>query len=87
MVDVGETCAEAFAYLPDIVTNGLVVYSLKDDESWRVSHLYFHFDPLAGNYSVGGVSFQWTDGIFGLSLANKQADGKVQHIIITPNAL
>lgn len=53
----------------------MVVYSLKDNDSWRVKHHYFHFDPLAGEYLVGGVNFQWTDGVFGLALSPIHEDG------------
>ncbi|KAG5888472.1 hypothetical protein JTB14_022102 [Gonioctena quinquepunctata] len=69
VVDVTkDTCDKAFAYIPDLGGYGLVVYSFADNNSWRVKHNYFHFDPLNGNLTVGGVNFQWTDGIFGLAL-------------------
>jgi Major royal jelly protein len=42
---------------------------------WRVKHNFFHFDPLHGDYNVSGYNFQWTDGVFGMSLSNKLADG------------
>lgn len=54
---------------------GVVVYSFKENKSWRVKHNFFHFDPLNGNYNVGGVNFQWTDGVFGLALGKAAADG------------
>ncbi|XP_056633830.1 protein yellow [Diorhabda sublineata] len=69
IVDVtNETCDKAFAYIPDLGGYGIVVYSLADDKSWRVKHNYFHFDPLKGDMTVGGVNFQWTDGVFGVAL-------------------
>jgi Major royal jelly protein len=33
-----------------------------------VKHNFFHFDPLQGDLTVGGVNFQWTDGVFGMAL-------------------
>lgn len=40
-----------------------------------MKHNFFHFDPLQGDYNVGGVNFQWTDGVFGLALNRVQPDG------------
>ncbi|XP_050523549.1 protein yellow isoform X4 [Daktulosphaira vitifoliae] len=70
-----ETCNDAYAYIPDLGAYGLIVYSFATNKSWRVKHHYFHFDPLAGNYHVGGINFQWTDGIFGVALSAVKEDG------------
>ncbi|KAF5303152.1 hypothetical protein FQR65_LT08315 [Abscondita terminalis] len=70
-----DKCEEAFAYVPDLGGYGIVVYSWKTNESWRVQHNYFHFDPLNGDLTVGGVNFQWTDGVFGLALGRVQSNG------------
>lgn len=64
-----ETCDKAFAYLPDLGSYAVIVYSWEENEAWRVKHHYFFFDPLSGNYNVGGVNFQWTDGVFGIALS------------------
>jgi hypothetical protein len=48
----------------------VIVYDFKQDKSWKVKHNFFHPDPLAGEYNVAGVKFQWTDGVFGLALGN-----------------
>nr|CAD7408801.1 unnamed protein product [Timema cristinae] len=66
---IPENCNTSFAYIPDLGEYGLIVYDWLNDDSWRVEHHYFHFDPLYGNYHVGGVNFQWTDGVFGLALS------------------
>lgn len=68
-------CDNAFAYVPDLGGYGVVVYSFKDNKSWRVKHNFFHFDPLNGDYNIGGVNFQWTDGVFGMALDQRQPDG------------
>lgn len=76
IVDVDkDTCDNAFAYVPDLGGYGVVVYSLKQDDSWRVSHHYFHFEPLAGSYNVSGIQFHWTDGVFGLALSEPRENG------------
>lgn len=68
-------CENTYAYSGDLGAPGLVVYSWKLQDSWRVNHHYFHPDPLAGNYTISGINFQWDDGLFGLALSKKQPDG------------
>lgn len=68
-------CENTFAYAGDLGSPGLVVYSWKQNESWRVQHNYFHPDPLAGNFSIGEREFQWDDGLYGLTLSKMQPDG------------
>ncbi|CAH1393209.1 unnamed protein product [Nezara viridula] len=76
VVDVSpDKCDEAFAYLPDLGSYCLVVYSYKENESYRINHHYFHFDPLYGDYNISGVNFQWTDGLFGISLSPLNENG------------
>lgn len=76
IVDVQkDNCDNAYAYVPDLGAYGVVVYSLKDNKSWRVKHNFFHFDPLHGDYNVGGVNFQWTDGVFGMAVGKPKTDG------------
>lgn len=68
-------CENSFAYAADLGAPGLVVYSWAQDDSWRVQHNFFHPDPLAGNYSIDGIEFQWDDGLYGLALSKPQKDG------------
>ncbi|ETN67900.1 yellow protein precursor [Anopheles darlingi] len=68
-------CDDTFAYAADLGSPGLVVYSWKQQESWRVKHHFFYPDPLAGNYNITGINFQWDDGLFGLALSKPQSDG------------
>lgn len=68
-------CDNVYAYVPDFGAYAMVVYDYKNDKSWRIKHNFFHFDPLMGNYNVGGVNFQWTDGVFGMAMGNSNSDG------------
>ncbi|XP_018327321.1 L-dopachrome tautomerase yellow-f2 [Agrilus planipennis] len=70
-----DNCDNAFAYIPDLGGYGLVVYSWAKNDSWRIHHNFFHFEPLYGDMTVGGVNFQWTDGVFGLALSDKKDNG------------
>lgn len=70
LVDIRENkCDDAFVYVPDVWRYGLVVFSLKEDRSWRtINHLYLP-NPRASDYTLHGLNFQWTDGIFGIALS------------------
>ncbi|XP_017782339.1 PREDICTED: L-dopachrome tautomerase yellow-f2-like [Nicrophorus vespilloides] len=70
-----DTCDDAYAYLPDLAGYGLIVYSLKADRSWRVTHNYFFLESLAGEFNVGGQHFQWNDGVFSVALSEIKSDG------------
>ncbi|XP_017784644.1 PREDICTED: protein yellow [Nicrophorus vespilloides] len=75
-VDVGKSCDDAFAYLSDELGYGLIVYSWQENTSWRFMHSFFMPDPLAGDFNIGGLNFQWgEEGIFGMSLSPMQHDG------------
>ncbi|XP_043267940.1 protein yellow-like [Venturia canescens] len=76
-VDIGNGgCNDSFAYLPDQLGYGLIVYDWKANKSWRVSHDFFFPDPLAGDYNIAGVNFQWgPEGIFGMALSPIAKDG------------
>ncbi|XP_070151673.1 yellow-y [Polyergus mexicanus] len=76
-VDLGkDNCDDAFAYMSDELGYGLIVYSWQQNTSWRITHSYFMPDPLAGDYNIGGLNFQWgEEGIFGMSLTPIKSDG------------
>ncbi|EFN73253.1 Protein yellow [Camponotus floridanus] len=68
-------CDKAYVYMSDLGENGIVVYDWEKNDSWRISHHFFHFDPLNGDYNVNGYNFQWADGVFGMSLSPICGDG------------
>lgn len=75
-VDVeASNCNAAFAYLPDLAQNRLYVYSMAEQRMWRFTHNYFNLDPLHGDLDVGGVQFQWNDGIFSITLGPRNRNG------------
>nr|ADD51174.1 yellow-like protein [Apis mellifera] len=76
-VDLGKGgCNDAFAYMSDELGYGLIVYSWEQNRSWRITHSYFMPDPLAGDYNIGGLNFQWgEEGIFGMSLSPIAVNG------------
>lgn len=67
-------CERTYAYAGDLGKPGIVVYSWEKNESWRITHHYFHPDPLACDYNVSGHNFSWTDAIFGMGLSAPNAD-------------
>lgn len=69
-------CVDAYAYLGDVFRYGLIVYSYKTNRSWRVTHSYFYPDPLASDYILDGIEFQWVDGLFGMALSPPDPKGQ-----------
>lgn len=67
-------CDRSFAYLPDLGF-GMLVYSYRQNAAWRLEHHYFYFDPLATIFNIGGVRLEWLDGVFGVALSGRHADG------------
>lgn len=73
-VDVITCENETFAYMPNLLSSQIVVYSLNANESWRVDHNYFRMHPLQGDYAVDGLRFSWDDAIFSIALSERDAD-------------
>lgn len=69
------TCKNTFAYITDWFTSNLIVYSFKENRAWTVVHNYFHFDPLQGNFNVGGFQFSRRDGLFSVALTPRLNNG------------
>ncbi|KAG5889901.1 hypothetical protein JTB14_008047 [Gonioctena quinquepunctata] len=70
-----DTCDQAFAYMSDLAGNGLLVYSFADNDAWRFKNNYFLGDPFQGDLSVGGIDYQWSDGIFSIALGPHKENG------------
>ncbi|XP_076273325.1 L-dopachrome tautomerase yellow-f2-like [Rhynchophorus ferrugineus] len=70
-----QSCSKAFAYFPDLVAYKLIVYSLEANRFWRVKHNYFYLESTAGDVSINGYNFQWTDGVFSVELSEEKPDG------------
>lgn len=68
-------CEEAFAYIPDLLGYGLVVYSYKENDSWRIDHDSFKYEEAAKQFNIGGLNFEWEDGIFSIALSQTKPDG------------
>lgn len=41
----------------------------------RTKNADFHFDPLMGDFTIDGIPYQWDDGIFSITLDNRNSDG------------
>ncbi|XP_049547822.1 L-dopachrome tautomerase yellow-f2-like [Anopheles darlingi] len=68
-VDVESTdCARAYAYIPDLVSNAIYVYSLQDDDMWVFSHSSFAYDPSRSQFHVAGLDYEWDDGVFSIAI-------------------
>ncbi|XP_065370767.1 protein yellow [Calliphora vicina] len=70
VVDVtDDRCDDAHVYVTDVWRFGILVYSLRKNRSWRVTNYNFSPDPVASDFNVYGLNFQWLDGVFGMSMS------------------
>jgi len=69
------TCEDAYMYLPDSETYRLLVYNWKTNESFALTHNFFHFDPLSGDINLGEVHYQSQKGLYGIALSPMGRDG------------
>ncbi|XP_050538682.1 protein yellow-like [Daktulosphaira vitifoliae] len=75
IIDVtSSTCEDAYAYVPDSDTYRLIVYRWKTNDSNAISHNYFHFDPIYGDFNFGSVHYQSQKGLYGISLSPVERD-------------
>lgn len=63
-----DKCDDVHVYFTDVWRFGLLVFRLRDEKFWRFSSHLFYPDPLASDYNVRGINFQWSDGVFGIAL-------------------
>lgn len=62
-------CRDLHIYIADARRFGLIVFRVSDLAFWRFSHHTFYPEPLLSDYTLHGVNFQWSDGLFGMSLS------------------
>nr|QHN70683.1 yellow-f4 [Limenitis arthemis astyanax] len=75
-VDVTEdNCDDAYAYINDLATEGMIVFSLKKRDSWRLNHPTFVHDEMSLNFTVAGYVINWKDGLFSIALSEPDANG------------
>ncbi|XP_013138187.1 PREDICTED: protein yellow-like [Papilio polytes] len=76
-VDVDKkSCDDAYAYINDLATEGMIVFSLKNMDSWRVNHRSFVHDENAMNFTAAGYVINWKDGLFSVTLTDPDTKGK-----------
>lgn len=73
-VDVdANACDKAFAYLPNLRTYTISVYSFETNNLWTFGHNYFYLEPMGGDFNINGIKFRWSDGPFSIALGPKNS--------------
>lgn len=49
--------------------------SLKENKMWSFVHPSFKFELPYASFDVDGFQYTWRDGLFSITLANRDADG------------
>ncbi|KXJ71571.1 hypothetical protein RP20_CCG020269 [Aedes albopictus] len=76
VVDIRDgQCQHAFAYIADVWRYGITVFSLREFKSWRTSNYLYNPNPFASDYNYKKLHFQWSDGVFGMSLSPVHRNG------------
>ncbi|CAG9786187.1 unnamed protein product [Diatraea saccharalis] len=65
-------CDDVHVYIADAWRFGLIVFRAADAAFWRFNHYSFYPEPLLSNYTLHGLNYQWSDGLFGMSLGKYQ---------------
>ncbi|CAG4969363.1 unnamed protein product [Colias eurytheme] len=69
-VDVtSDNCNDAYAYINDLATEGMIVFSLAKMDSWRIQDPSFAHDEGSLNFTVAGHVINWKDGLFSIALS------------------
>ncbi|KAM3964370.1 dopaminechrome tautomerase [Aphomia sociella] len=66
-------CRDLHVYIADAWRFGLIVFREEDTAFWRFSHYTFYPEPLLSNYTLHGLNYQWSDGLFGMALGKLQS--------------
>lgn len=53
----------------------LFYLSFRANQLWTFSHNFLGYDPIRGDFDVAGLQYQWNDGIFSITLGNRNPDG------------
>lgn len=72
IVEIGNSCLDAHLYVADLMRHGLLVYSLRDNRSWRWDNTVenaFGYEEASVDINIAGENIQLYDGIFGMSLS------------------
>lgn len=71
VVEVGDNCKDTFVYVADVLGHGLLIYSVRENRSWRLSNTRtnaFGNDPEATTLTIAGETFDLNDGTLGVAL-------------------
>lgn len=61
-------CRDLHVYIADAWRFGMIVFRNSNKSFWRFGHYSFYPEPLLSNYTLHGLNYQWSDGLFGMSL-------------------
>ncbi|XP_038220495.1 L-dopachrome tautomerase yellow-f2-like [Zerene cesonia] len=79
-VDVtADNCGDAYAYINDLATEGLVVFSLRQLDSWRIQDPSFAHDEKSLNFTVAGHVINWKDGLFSIALSENKDGSRMAY--------
>lgn len=75
LVDVtSSNCDSAHVYIADANNYEIIIYNLKYRDFHKISHNYFHFDPLSSDLKIDEIHYQTQYGVFSLTMSPVNRD-------------
>ncbi|XP_020801318.1 protein yellow [Drosophila serrata] len=71
-----ENCDVAFVYMADSIGDGIVVYDVAAQQSWRIENKFTYPHPDFGTFTIAGESFQLWDGTVSTTLTPHGLGGR-----------
>ncbi|EDW01046.1 protein yellow [Drosophila grimshawi] len=76
-----ENCDVKHVYMADSIGDGIVVYDVTAQQSWRIENKYTYPHPDFGTFTVAGESFQLWDGTVALTLTPHTLAGRMERML------
>ncbi|KAL7737046.1 hypothetical protein ACLKA6_005267 [Drosophila palustris] len=74
-------CDVGHVYMADSIGDGIVVYDVAAQKSWRIENKYTYPHPDFGTFTIAGESFQLWDGTVALTLTPHGLAGRMERML------
>ncbi|KAM8713989.1 hypothetical protein ACLKA7_014189 [Drosophila subpalustris] len=74
-------CDVGHVYMADSIGDGIVVYDVAAQKSWRIENKYTYPHPDFGTFTIAGESFQLWDGTVALTLTPHGVAGRMERML------
>lgn len=74
---INSRVSNSLCQIVNLTKKGLTLFKLSFEKNrmWPISHVYFNYEKKMGNYDVDGYKFEWSDGVFSVTLGKRSVNG------------